>query len=153
MVASSPCQEIRESVELVARFDSLLLYRFGCEQPPLVRIDLFYGHGGVSDSCLVDANADAATPANVPGTIAAVLLEIRNQTGVIPDIYFEWTEGNPIRNMVRFLVTDRGEIAPVTREVLRESEADPRRRPAIHVSEIDGSLTRLRELPDQRKFS
>ncbi len=71
---------------------------------------------------------------NVPNTIAAVLLEIRDQTGVIPEIYFEWTEGNPISNMFKFLVTGTGEVAPVTREVLRESEKSAKRRPAVHVS-------------------
>jgi len=71
---------------------------------------------------------------NVPNTIAAVLLEIRDVTGVVPAIYFEWTEGNPISNMFRFLITGVGEVAPVTREVLREAEKDVKRRPAVHVS-------------------
>jgi hypothetical protein len=71
---------------------------------------------------------------NVPNTIAAVLLEIRDVSGVVPTIYFEWTEGNPISNMFRFLITGVGEIAPVTREVLREAEKDVKRRPAVHVS-------------------
>jgi hypothetical protein len=74
------------------------------------------------------------TSGNVPNTIAAVLLEIRDRTGTIPEIYFEWTEGNPISNMFKFLVTGVGEIAPVTREVLRESERNVKRRPAVHVS-------------------
>jgi hypothetical protein len=71
---------------------------------------------------------------NVPNTLAAVLLKIRDETGVVPNIYFEWTEGNPISNMLRFLVTGGGEVAPVTREVLRESEHDVKRRPLVHVS-------------------
>lgn len=71
---------------------------------------------------------------NVPNTIAAVLLEIRDVTGVVPTIYFEWTEGNPISNMFRYLITGVGEVAPVTREVLREAEKDVKRRPAVHVS-------------------
>ncbi|TXN31140.1 amino acid transporter [Lacisediminihabitans profunda] len=71
---------------------------------------------------------------NVPNTLAAVLLEIRDLTGVVPDIYFEWTEGNPISNMFKFLVTGTGEVAPVTREVLRECEKDAKRRPSVHVS-------------------
>ncbi|MCU1577172.1 MAG: hypothetical protein JWP70_1876 [Leifsonia sp.] len=71
---------------------------------------------------------------NIPNTIAAVLLEIRDITGVVPTIYFEWTEGNPISNMFRFLITGGGEVAPVTREVLREAEKDVKRRPAVHVS-------------------
>jgi hypothetical protein len=36
--------------------------------------------------------------------------------------------------MLRFLVTGGGEVAPVTREVLRESERDVKRRPLVHVS-------------------
>jgi hypothetical protein len=71
---------------------------------------------------------------NVPNTIAAVLIEVRDVTGIVPTIYFEWTEGNPISNMFRFLITGVGEVAPVTREVLREAEKDVKRRPAVHVS-------------------
>ncbi len=72
--------------------------------------------------------------ANIPNTIASVLLHIRHETGVVPAVYFEWTEGNPIANMLRFLVTGGGEVAPMTREVLREAERDRRRRPTVHVS-------------------
>jgi hypothetical protein len=71
---------------------------------------------------------------NVPNTIATILLAIREETGVIPGIYFEWTEGNPVSNMFRYLVTGSGEVAPVTREVLRQAERDRRRRPEVHVS-------------------
>jgi hypothetical protein len=71
---------------------------------------------------------------NVPNTIAAVLLQIRDTTGTVPHVYFEWTEGNPLSNMLRFLVAGEGEVAPVTREVLRETEHDVRRRPMVHVS-------------------
>lgn len=70
---------------------------------------------------------------NVPNTIAAVLLAARDATGVVPTVYCEWTEGNPISNMFRYLITGVGEVAPVTREVLREAEADLKRRPAVHV--------------------
>jgi hypothetical protein len=71
---------------------------------------------------------------NIPNTIATVLLEIRDLTGTVPDIYFEWTEGNPISNMFKYLVTGGGEVAPVTREVLRRAEPKPARRPDVHVS-------------------
>lgn len=71
---------------------------------------------------------------NVPNTLAAVLLQIRDETGIVPDIYFQWTEGNPVSNMFKFLITGTGEVAPVTREVLRESEKVAKRRPAVHVS-------------------
>jgi hypothetical protein len=71
---------------------------------------------------------------NIPNTLASVLLEIRDLTGVVPTIYFEWTEGSPISNMARFLFFGNGEVAPVTREVLRVAERDVKRRPAVHVS-------------------
>jgi hypothetical protein len=70
----------------------------------------------------------------IPNAIAAVLLEIRDRTGIVPSVYFQWNEGNPISNMARFLLDGTGEIAPVTREVLREAEKNPRRRPIVHVS-------------------
>ncbi|MWV60080.1 amino acid transporter [Rathayibacter sp. VKM Ac-2754] len=73
------------------------------------------------------------TSGNIPNTIATVLLEIRELTGVIPEVYFEWTEGDPLTNMFRFLVTGTGEVAPVTREVLRRAEARRSRRPGVHV--------------------
>ncbi|WP_416172941.1 amino acid transporter [Cryobacterium sp. 10C2] len=71
---------------------------------------------------------------NIPNTLASVLLEIRDVTGIVPTIYFEWTEGSPISNMARFLFFGNGEVAPVTREVLRVAERDVKRRPAVHVS-------------------
>lgn len=74
------------------------------------------------------------TSGNIPNTLAAVLLEIRDRTGVIPGAYFEWTEGNPVSNMAKYLLFGSGEVAPVTREVLREAEPDAKRRPTIHVS-------------------
>lgn len=69
----------------------------------------------------------------VPNSIAAVLLAIRDRTALHPNIYFEWTEGNPVTNFLRFLVIGQGEIAPVTREVLRRAEPDRARRPHVHV--------------------
>jgi len=70
---------------------------------------------------------------NVPNTIAAVLLHIRDATGLIPHIYFRWTEGNPIKNLLKYLFFGEGEIAPVTREVLREAEPELTKRPWVHV--------------------
>jgi hypothetical protein len=69
----------------------------------------------------------------VPNTIASVLLHIRDVTGLMPHIYFRWTEGNPVVNLLRFLFLGEGEIAPVTREVLREAEPDVTKRPWVHV--------------------
>jgi len=70
---------------------------------------------------------------SVPNAIAALLLHIRDRTGVKPHIYFEWTEGNPVTQILRFLFFGVGEVAPVTREVLRRAEPDRSRRPHVHV--------------------
>jgi hypothetical protein len=69
----------------------------------------------------------------VPNTIASVLLHIRDVTGLMPHIYFRWTEGNPVINLLKFLFLGEGEIAPVTREVLREAVPDVTKRPWVHV--------------------
>jgi len=69
----------------------------------------------------------------IPNAIAALLLYVRDQTGKIPHAYFGWTEGNPIAYLLKFLAFGEGDTAPVTREVLRQSEPNPLRRPRIHV--------------------
>ena len=71
--------------------------------------------------------------AAVPNAIAALLLNLRDQTGRLPHIYFGWSEGNPIQYLLRFILFGEGDIPVVTHEVLRVAEKNPDRRPTIHV--------------------
>jgi hypothetical protein len=72
--------------------------------------------------------------AAVPNAIAALLLYLRDQTGILPQVYFGWTEGNSVQYLLRFILFGEGDVPLVTREVLRRAEPDPERRPGIHVS-------------------
>ncbi|MET8367104.1 amino acid transporter [Micromonospora sp. NPDC005194] len=72
------------------------------------------------------------TGSSVPTALAALLLEIRDRSRRRPHIYFEWSEGGPGRNLLRYLAFGQGAIASVTREILRRQEPDPRRRPHVH---------------------
>lgn len=69
----------------------------------------------------------------VPNSLAALLLHVRDRTGVVPHIYFHWAEGNPVLAMLRYLVFGGGDVPPLTREVLRKAEPDLERRPHVHV--------------------
>lgn len=70
----------------------------------------------------------------IPNTIAAVLLYLRDHFDKCPHAYFNWSEGNPLQYLIRYVLSGEGDIAPVTREILRQAEPDPKKRPAIHAA-------------------
>ena len=48
----------------------------------------------------------------MPNALAALLLHVRDDTGAKPHIYFEWTEGNPVTQFLRFLFFGAGRGRP-----------------------------------------
>jgi hypothetical protein len=82
----------------------------------------------VGEFCVLRCSSPA-----IPNAIAGLLLDLRDRTSCLPHAYFGWTEGNPIVYLLKFLAFGEGDTAPVCREVLRQAEPDPEKRPRIHV--------------------
>ena len=55
----------------------------------------------------------------VANGIAAICLAVRDQSGLVPHVYVDWTEGSPLARFLRLILRGSGEVAAVTREVLR----------------------------------
>ena len=75
-----------------------------------------------------------ATGVAVPNSLAALLLHLGRLTGKRAHAYFNWGERGPGAYLMKFLFSGEGDIAPLTREILRRCESDPELRPVIHVA-------------------
>jgi hypothetical protein len=75
----------------------------------------------------------ARSPA-VANAIAALLIQLKQITGCIPQVYFHWADVDPVVNLARFIFLGEGDSAPLTHEILRRAIKDPTQRPIVHVS-------------------
>lgn len=70
----------------------------------------------------------------IPNAIAAVLLEVQKRHNRRPHVYFNWIESNPMLFLLRFVIFGEGDIAPLTHEILRRAQHDPKKRPIVHAA-------------------
>lgn len=75
-----------------------------------------------------------ATGVAVPNSLAALLLHLGRLSGKRPHAYFNWGERGPGAYLMKFLFSGEGDIAPLTREILRRCESEPNLRPVIHAA-------------------
>lgn len=70
---------------------------------------------------------------SIPNAVAIIAREIQIRSGIVPDIYYEWSPGNPLREMLRFIFVGDGQNATVTREMLRRAFPNEKTRPRVHL--------------------
>lgn len=80
-----------------------------------------------------DASVLRCKAASVPNAISAIAVDIFDHNNVDVDLYFEWSPGSPIRDMLRFLFVGRGQNAPIVHEILRRHYPVGKSRPHVHV--------------------
>jgi hypothetical protein len=120
-------QEVRADTHLPAADPVIFLEVKVCDASEFT--DVLEVHGAdVAGYRILRAESSA-----VPNAIAYFLLHLRDTSACIPHVYFEWGEQNPLVHLLRFILFGEGDIAPVTREILRQAERDPAHRPVVHV--------------------
>jgi len=70
---------------------------------------------------------------SVSNSIAALLLYLRDKTGKVPHVYFEWGERSPIQAAFEFILLGQGDVPSTTHEILRQAEPTSKHRPVVHV--------------------
>ena len=145
-IAEAPSGAVRLVAHRPGSTDYAVKAREACETHNICEGEIIFTEVRISDASdfgdeVLEVTGEVAgnykilkcqSPA-VPNALAALLLYVRDQTGQIPHIYLGWTEGNPIAYILKFLFLGEGETAPVTREILREAESNPNKRPKVHV--------------------
>lgn len=107
---------------------------------PIIFLEVYVADSSEFRSALVvtghvvaQANILRVTATTIPNSIAAIMLWLRDHTGIVPHAYMEWTEGGPFLHAAQFLMFGKGETAPIAREILRTHEEDRSLRPFVHV--------------------
>ena len=139
LIARKPRVETEEALDEVAR-EVRQLYGLG-ENERLYFLEIERGDASEFEETMRVTGGKIgkyavlrASSAVVANSIAALMIYLEQTTGKLPHGYFQWTEGNPIGNLLRFLILGEGDVAPVAHEVLRRAVADPKHRPVVHVS-------------------
>lgn len=83
---------------------------------------------GVDGALVVEA-------ASVSNAVAVIALDIQRLTGKPVEVYFEWADDGPLKAALRTVFLGRGQVATVTREILRRTSLDTGQpSPSVHVA-------------------
>ncbi|NOL57741.1 amino acid transporter [Corynebacterium ulcerans] len=69
--------------------------------------------------------------AAIPNAIAALAVDMHHRGNV--DVYFSWSPGSPVRDMLRYLAIGKGQNAVVVHEIIRRANKDGKPHPHVHL--------------------